>query len=322
MTSLNEQLVRAADRLGPVTETPRLDAEILMAHALRTSRTQLLSRLHHDAHVPAFDVMLERRLAYEPIAYITGSWEFFSLEFLVKPPMLVPRPETEHLVETVLGYLDSHCQEPEPRVLEIGTGTGCVAISIARHAPRTRIIATDSNPDAVGLARLNAAMVLSGDQTPTEIGAPLPADPWQAYDEALVERFLATINELTGAGHIAFREGDLFQALPQGEPCFNVICSNPPYIAEKDWPRLPAVVRLYEDPNALLAGPEGLDCIERLAFEATAYLEPGGLLAFEIGMGQDARVSEILADNNYVNIEIAPDLAGIPRIASARKPNR
>lgn len=280
MVTLAQRLADATQLLASVTETPRLDAEILLAHALGISRARLLARLQGPCNAPGFDAMLERRLAYEPIAYILGEWEFFSLSFRVTPPLLVPRPETEHLVEIVLEWIESG----PATILDVGTGTGCVAVAIAATAPKARLVATDISPDALGLALANA-------------------ERWGVADR------------------IEFRAGDLFEALPAPSPAFDVICSNPPYVEESAWAGLPPVIRLYEDPHALLAGPDGLAVIRRLVGHARRYLRPGGLLAFEIGMGQDRAVREMLSSNGYEHVGFRRDLACIERIAFAHAPD-
>ena len=263
----------------PVTDTPRLDAEILLAHSLGMPRARLLAHLREKTEAPGFDELLERRLAHEPIAYILGEWEFFSLTLAVRAPILVPRPETEHLVEAVLAFV----QDEPARVLELGTGTGCVAVAVAHNAPRTQVVATDIQPQALALAGENARRHGVSDR-------------------------------------IELRHGDLFEALSRAAASFDVICSNPPYVEESAWPDLPPVIRLHEDPGALLAGPEGLDVIERLVDEARHFLRPGGLLAFEIGMGHYGRVSALLARKGYDDIGFRRDLAGIERVVLARAP--
>lgn len=276
--TLAERLDHATRLLQPVTDTPRLDAELLLAHSMGIGRAHLLARLQECVNVQGFSEVLERRLAFEPLAYILREWEFFSLQFKVEPPLLVPRPETEHLVEVVrrhVGHLPAD-------ILEIGTGTGCVTVTLAKLAPSAHLIATDINPQALAVAADNA----------------------QRHGVR---------------GRINFKQGDLFAALESPDQEFDVICSNPPYIEEPAWDDLPAVIRLHEDPRALLAGPEGLDVIARILFSATAYLRPGGLLAIEIGMGQDEAVRALFDENNYEGIGFEKDLAGIPRIAFAFK---
>ena len=276
MITLGERLANAARVLDHVTETPRLDAEILLAHALGIPRASLLARLRESLEAPEFEALLARRLAHEPIAYILGEWEFFGLQLAVEPPLLVPRPETEHLVEVVLGFAG---QQPV-RVLDLCTGTGCVAVAVAHNAPEAQVLATDVNPRALAVAKANA-------------------DRHGVSDR------------------VAFALGDLFAALSHDAPLFDVVCANPPYVEDGAWDSLPPVVRLHEDPVALLAGSDGLDIVRRLASEATAYLRSGGLLAFEIGMGQYESVGEILSENGYEGVEVRNDLAGIERIVSA-----
>jgi release factor glutamine methyltransferase len=152
MPTLAQRLADATKRLASVTETPRLDAEILLAHALGMSRSQLLARLSDRPDVSRFGELVERRLAYEPLAYILGEWEFFSLTFKTPPPLLVPRPETEHLVECVL----DHMRDRAAHVLDLCAGTGCVAIAVGVNAPHARVTATDTNPFALEVTRYNA----------------------------------------------------------------------------------------------------------------------------------------------------------------------
>jgi release factor glutamine methyltransferase len=279
MTTLGERLANAARALENVTETPRLDAEILLAHALGIPRASLLARLRESREAPEFESMLSRRLAHEPIAYILGEWEFFGLQLTVEPPLLVPRPETEHLVEVVLEFAG---QRPA-RVLDLCTGTGCVAVAVAHNAPKAQVLATDVNSHALAVATANAARHGVSDR-------------------------------------IVFAQGDLLAALNRDEPQFDVVCANPPYVEDGAWDGLPPVIRLHEDRGALLAGPDGLDIVRRLASEAMAYLRSGGLLAFEIGMGQYEAVCKLLLEDGYEAVGVRNDLAGIERIVSARKP--
>lgn len=147
-------LAKSADQLTPVTETPRLEAEMLLAHALNMSRASLLARLQESVDAPDFEVLLTRRLAYEPLAYIFGEWEFFGLSMLVTPPLLTPRPETEHLVERALAFLAG--QQAPCILVDTCCGTGCVATAIARNAPGHCVYAVDIRRDAVETAHRNA----------------------------------------------------------------------------------------------------------------------------------------------------------------------
>lgn len=284
MATLAERLSAATTQLGAVSETPRLDAEILLAHALKISRAKLLACLRDSPEAPGFDALIERRLAHEPLAYILGEWEFFSLAFFMEKPILIPRPETEHLVEVVLEEVGDH----PAHVLEIGTGTGCVAIAVARHAPACHVTATDILPQAVDLARRNAKRY-GLTQTPARV---------------------------------MFLCGDLFSPVTGMPAAFDVVCSNPPYVEEDTWTTLPPVIRLHEAPCALLAGKDGLGIIRQLVSASMLYLKPGGLLAFEMGMGQYESVADMLVDAGYQVIGFRRDLGGVVRIAIARKPTR
>ena len=148
-------LSQSARQLAPVTDTPRLDAELLLAHVLNLSRASLLARLREPCHAPGFEALLARRMRYEPLAYILGEWEFFGLSMLVAPPLLTPRPETEHLVETVLDYL--RVQPSGQIVADICCGTGCVAVALASNSRNHRVVAADMRRDAVEMTQRNAA---------------------------------------------------------------------------------------------------------------------------------------------------------------------
>jgi release factor glutamine methyltransferase len=287
--TIAEQIASATKLLAGVTDTPRLDAEILLARAVGVTRSRLLAMLCERCSAPGFPTLIERRLNHEPLAYILGEWEFFSLAFKVVPPLLVPRPETEHLVEAVVGFLGEErgrkgrkeLKGRKGRVLELGTGTGCVAIAVAKNLGRVEVVATDLNPLALETAAENARR------------------------HAVEDR-------------IQFRQGDLFDAL-QPEDSFDVVCSNPPYIEEGAWGALSPVIRLHEDPRALLAGKDGLDVIRALVAGACKRLRDGGLLAFEIGEGQAGAVRGMLEERGYAQIGFVKDLAGIDRIARAEQ---
>lgn len=277
--SVADLITDAAARLESITETPRLDAQILLAHAMNVSPAQLLASLQEEASPDNFEELLNRRLDAEPIAYILGEWEFYSLTFEIEPPVLVPRPETEHLVEVVLEVIGDR----PAHVLDIGTGSGCVSIAIARNARNCSVVTSDIRTDFLDLARRNAGRHNVADR-------------------------------------IAFRDGDLFDALVPDDGPFDVICSNPPYVAEPEWEGLSPTITRYEAPECLLAGPEGLDFVRRLVAQAQDHLVPGGMLALEIGMGQYETARELLEQNVYQDVSARRDLAGIDRIAIGKKP--
>jgi len=289
-------LARAAAALAAVTDTPRLDAEILLAHALGITRAQLLARTRDllspeglslvDRPTPAqpaaldracvtplsrFDAFIARRAQGEPIAYITGRWEFFSLAFAIRPPILVPRPETEHLVEIALAHLESR----RGPVLDLCTGSGCVAVAVAKNAPNCPVAATDINPAAAVLAHENA------------------------------KRHQA---------NVAVAVMNLAEALAAAGPAFEVIVANPPYVETGAWAGLSRTIRDYEDPRALLAGDDGLDTIRRILATAPRILRPAGLLALEVGEGQAESVQDLFANAGFTTIDTRRDLQGIARI--------
>ncbi len=277
--TLGRLLASGTARLSEVTDTPRLDAEWLLAHALGTTRGQLLGRLNEPSPPTLFDKLLDRRAKWEPLAYVLGEWEFFSLPFFVEAPVLVPRPETEHLVEATLTFLP---ESAASTVCELGVGSGCVSVTIAKHRTEIRITGVDIRPANIELARRNAER------------------------HRVLDR-------------LELREGDLFAALRPGDGPFDAIVSNPPYVEDSAWVELTPSIREYEDPVALLAGPDGLSVVRRIVDEAPAHLKPGGLLALELGLGQYEAVSEMLRAAGFVEIGCIRDLAGIQRIITARR---
>ena len=272
-------LLQAAAQLSPRTDSPHLDAELLMAHALGVSRAGLLARLRETGPVGAFPEYLARRLAHEPVAYILGHREFYSLDFIVRPPVLIPRPETEHLVETGLAFAKEAGRRL--RILDLCTGSGCVAVTLAHELPGSTVTAVDIAPVAAALARENAARA----RVPVRV-----------------------------------LEGDLFDALPADEPAFDLITANPPYVEAAEWDTLAPDITRYEDPGALLSGEDGLDCVRRIVRQAPAHLVKGGMLAMEIGEKQYEAVAALFLQAGFENVACVPDLAGIRRIILGRWP--
>jgi release factor glutamine methyltransferase len=252
------------------------DARVLLRATLRAGDAQLAAHPERRLTAPereAFLALVERRRAGEPVAYLAGEREFYSLAFKVAPAVLIPRPETEGLVDWALERLPP---EASPLALDLGTGSGCVAIAIAKHRPRARVTATDISAGALALARENAAR--------------------------------------HGAG-IEFLQSDWFAAL--GERRFDLIVSNPPYVAEDD-PHLAQGDLRFEPRAALAAGARGLDAIETIVEQAVRRLRPGGWLLLEHGEEQGACVRALLAAAGYRGIETRQDLAARERITGAR----
>ena len=253
-----------------------LDARVLLQSVLGVSHAFLAAHPGHvvaDAQLDRYLALVARRAAGEPVAYLTGEREFFSLDFKVAPAVLIPRPETELLVELALARIppDAPCH-----VLDLGTGSGCVAISIARHRPRARVAATDRSPEAIGIAAGNASAL--------------------------------------GVRNVEFTRGDWFDAV--GGERFDVIVSNPPYIAEGD-PHLGEGDLRFEPQQALIAGADGLRCIREIVARAEAHLTPGGWLMFEHGYDQAERCRALLGSAGLVEVFSQRDLAGIERVSGA-----
>lgn len=253
-----------------------LDARVLLRHALGCGEAYLLA--HPDRRLAAgewgtYTTLCARRAAGEPVAYITGEREFYSLSFTVTPAVLIPRPETETLVESAL----EHIPPDEPfNVLDLATGSGCVAVTIAKQRSRARITATDNSRDALAIARGNAG----------KHGA-----------------------------RVEFIESDWFAALAGRR--FDLIVSNPPYVAEGD-PHLSQGDLRFEPRAALVAGRDGLDCIRLLAERARAHLEPRGMLLLEHGHDQAAHCRATLTQAGYRDVDSRRDLSGTERISRGR----
>ena len=271
------------------SDSPRLDAEILLAHARRCRRIELYTQYNVPLTASERQTMrglVERRAASEPVAYLVGHREFFSLDFRVTPEVLIPRPETETLVVELLEL----CRPlVEVRILDVGTGSGCIAVAVAVNKPGARLVATDLSGAAVELARANA------------------------------ERHAV-------ADRIEFLQGDLFEPLQESGRSeaaggrFDFIVSNPPYIADSEWETLQPDVRLHEPRLALVAGSDGLDVIRRLIAEAPQFLLPGGRLLFEIDPAQADPVCTLLeAAGDYDEVRIVNDVSRQPRVALARR---
>jgi release factor glutamine methyltransferase len=256
------------------------DARVLLAHVLGVDRAWLIAHATdavRPADVDAFFALARRRRDGEPVAYLTGMREFRSLALAVDRSVLIPRPETETLVERALDALP---RERATRVLDLGTGSGAIALAIARERPLADVCATDRSAAALAVARANAAR-------------------------------LAVAN-------VRWLESDWYAALPDGER-FDLIASNPPYVAEGD-PHLAEGDLPFEPRGALVAGRDGLDALRVIVAGAPRRLAAGGLLVVEHGYDQAEAVRELLAGAGLRAFESLRDLAGIPRVAAARAP--
>ncbi len=275
-------------------EGGRLDAELLLAQVLGLKRLDLYlqhDRPLHPSELETFKALLKRRAGREPLQYILGRVSFRELELRADARALIPRPETEVLVGEVLDWVRERAGGQENgeagapgapdwdgplRALDLGTGTGAIALSLLREGPFREVVATDPSPDALALARQNA-------------------------------------RELGLEHGLELRPGSLFEPVGPGER-FHAVVSNPPYIAEGDRQGLPPEIRDWEPPQALFAGPLGLDVLQELARQGPGVLVRGGLLALEVGLGQASALARIMEDTGrYAAIRVRPDLSGRPR---------
>jgi release factor glutamine methyltransferase len=264
------------------TEFPRLDAEVLLAHVLDCKRIDLYGLRFSDIAVDEvrrrYKDLIRRRLEGCPVAYLVGRKEFFGLEFDITSAVLIPRPDSELVVTECLTIAR---KMPQPRILDIGTGSGNLAIAVAHQHPAAQVTAIDVSPDALAVARRNAEK--------------------------------HKVNE-----RIRFLAGDLFAPLGPEER-FDFILSNPPYIPHAELEKLPPGVRDYEPKTALDGGPGGFMVLERLLEEARKFLEPGGNLIVEIGAPQEKPVRQRFA--SYPEYDLAAtiyDYSGHPRVLRAR----
>jgi len=265
------------------SDSPRLDAEVLLAFVRGCPRIALYTAFDvpvNDDERARFRGLVKRRGEGEPVAYLVGSREFFSLPFAVNSAVLIPRPETEGLVIRVLDLCQSAGQPS--RIVDVGTGSGAIAVTLAKRLPKATFVATDISAAALAVARDNA----------TRLG--------------VVDR-------------IEFVECDLLDAPAAAGP-WDVIASNPPYVREDEFAALPRDVRLHEPRTALVSGPTGVEVIGRLAAAAAKTLVPGGWLLVEVGPSTAAAAEQVIAAHaGLVSEPTLKDLAGLPRIVQARR---
>lgn len=273
---IHDASLRLADALGLDRREARIEARALAVHAWQVETAWLIA---HDTDIPdraqtsTFLALLEQRLAGHPVAYLTGVREFYGRPFRVGPDVLIPRPETELLVEQAL----LHLPPDEPlRVLDLGTGSGCVAVTIARERPHAIVTAVDRSPAALALAQRNAS----------------------ALD-----------------ARIRFVQSDWFAALAAER--FDLIVSNPPYIAAAD-PHLGRGDVRFEPLGALASGSDGFDDLRRIVGDAPAHLVPGGWLWLEHGYEQAALTQRLLREAGLHQVQTRQDTAGLPRISGGQ----
>ncbi len=261
--------------------SPRLNAELLVGHALGLQRMQLyiqFERLLTEAELAQIRPLVRRRGQGEPVQYVVGTTDFHGLRVKVDRRALIPRPETEQLVEQAI----LRVKAPPARILDLGTGTGAIALALAKHFPEAAVTAVDASPHALALARENA-------------------------------------EALAFAARVSLLESNWFSALPAGE-AFDLILSNPPYLSADEVSRSAPEVKDFEPQAALVgAGPAGLGDLEQILHSAPRYLAPGGLLALETGPTQHPALAPIAREAGFMQVESAKDLAGFDRFIFAQR---
>lgn len=286
MSTIAEAIASAAARLAAHgIENSRLDAEVLLGHVLDRDRAWLVAHYPDELDIQAgrsYDQVLDRRSAREPLQYIIGTQEFWGLLFSVTPDVLIPRPETELVVESSIQALGGN---DSPLIVDLCTGSGCIAVSLAKGLPGARVFALDRSEAALAVARENARRNGVADSV----------------------RFLA---------------GDLFAPLDELDLSGRVdlITANPPYISTGERSALQPEVRDFEPEMALIAGPRGTEIAERIIAASPEYLRTGGSLVMEMGMGQATGLRNIVNNaGSYAAVEILKDLTGIDRVVVAKR---
>ena len=283
--NIRDALKRGCEVLeGAGSESPRLDAQVLLLAVLREERTVLVSHPEWELasqEEQLYNQYISERALGKPVSYITGMKEFMGLEFAVNEAVLIPRPETELLVEEAVRVLNGKAM----RVLDLCTGSGAIAVSIRHFVPQAEVTATDLSEEALKVAWENA--------------------------------------ERLTAGGIRFLQGDLFEAFSNlqspGSGLFNLIVSNPPYIPAKVIDGLMPDVKDFEPRLALDGGTDGLDIYRRLIPQAAEHLAPGGVLLLEIGFDQGETVPDLCRQAGLGNIAVLKDLAGLDRVVRAER---
>jgi release factor glutamine methyltransferase len=262
--------------------SPRMNAELLLMFVLDCDRAYFFAHPEREltAHEEArYIEVVNERARGVPAQYIVGHQEFWGLDFIVNPSVLIPRPETEHLIETVVELAKSHPRSASPfKIIDVGTGSGAIALALAKEFPSAEVHATDISAEALEVARANAARL----------------------------RFDA----------VQFHQSDVLADIAR-DATFDFVVSNPPYVALTEEDKVQDVVKKFEPRVAVFAGTHGLDIIRRLIPQSREALRPGGWLLMEIGYSMSEAVMQLLAD--WSDVHAVPDLQGIPRVIVARK---
>jgi len=279
---LKHALASAVERLEAAeVGSPRMNAEVLLMFVLGVHRAYLYAHPERELtpeEEARYDEALAQRATGMPSQYIIGHQEFWGLDFVVSPAVLIPRPETEHLVETVL---ELACDLPRPKIVDVGTGSGCIALALAHELKHAEVYAVDVSSAALEIASANAA-------------------------------------RLQLDGRVRFVQSDVLKALAVHHD-FDFIASNPPYVGFGEADKVQKSVRDFEPRMAVFAGEQGLDVIAPLVQQAHKALKPGGWLAVEIGYSMRDAVLNLLHPTMWEDVRVVPDLQGIPRVVAARK---
>ncbi|HET7106115.1 MAG TPA: peptide chain release factor N(5)-glutamine methyltransferase [Candidatus Acidoferrum sp.] len=299
-----------------------LAAELLLLHVTRRDRTWLYAHpeeILDPQSIESYFSLLNRRADGEPTQHLTGKQEFWGLEFEVTPDVLIPRPETEHLIEVALDRLavrelraarDPKLTGDGLTIVDIGTGSGCIAIALAKELPNAKIYATDISPAALAAAQRNATRLgYSGRITFIE------SNLLSAFSDVGARYIVPDLGTQLSAGPASHQS----PVTNHQSLLFDLIVSNPPYIGRKDSSTLPMEVRDHEPASALYGGEEGYELYGPLILQAADRLKPGGLLVLELGHDSLPAVRPLLETPQWANVHVTNDLAGIPRVLSAER---
>jgi release factor glutamine methyltransferase len=299
-----------------------LAAELLLLHVTRRDRTWLYAHpeaLLDPQIIESYFSLLRRRAAGEPTQHLTGKQEFWGLEFEVTPDVLIPRPETEHLIEVALDRLAVRelraVRGPKLTgegltIVDIGSGSGCIAIALAKELPNAKIYATDISPAALAVAQRNSIQLGFSDRVQF-----LESNLLSAFSDVGARYTVPELGNQPAPSHSS-RQSSVTN---HRSPLFDLLISNPPYIARKESNSLPIEVRNHEPAYALYGGEEGYELYGPLILQAAQHLKPCGLLVLELGHDSLPAVRPLLETPQWTNLHVTNDLAGIPRVLSAER---
>lgn len=280
--TIRDILIKYMEELKEISDTPRLDTEIILQKVLGdVDRIYIHLNLNKELNKEQYEMFLNlisERINGRPIAYIVGNREFMGLDFFVKEGVLIPRPDTEPLVEEIIEL----CKDKEVNIVDIGTGSGAITVSLAKYIEKSKVISLDISDIPLEVGKINAIN--------------------NGVDDKIV-----------------FKKSDLFSAIENTETKFDVIVSNPPYIPKRDIETLHTQVKDYEPYNALEGGEDGLDFYRNITKQSVRYIKENGILAYEVGHDQAEDVKQIMEANGYTNIYTKKDIQGIDRVVIGYK---